>query len=167
LIAVKAPNVSDGLDLVSDAHKLHLRSKPECQAYYDALPTLRETMDAIKKIQQDRHAAHACTPGVCECKCGCSYEVKCTDDLDNDLCWTCALRVMRDDDEHGYKDESIVFEYKGRAYNRPLGRGVCLYEPDGTMSDLQLEDRLPEGEIEIEIVVRRAPPVGGSVEEQS
>lgn len=101
LIAVKAANPGDGLTLVLEAHRAHLGSKSECKAYYDSLPTLSETVAEIRKIYEDRHMDHECKPGACACKCGCGYQVDCVDDLDNKLCWSCALRVMRDDDEHG------------------------------------------------------------------
>lgn len=40
------------------------------------------------------------TGGTCY-ECACGVEVKCSEDLDDGLCWTCSLRDMRGDNEHG------------------------------------------------------------------
>jgi len=53
------------------------------------------------------------------------------------------------------KKSDIVFEYKGAIYNRPLGRGVCFREESGELTDLQLEDMIPEGDFYMEIIVRK------------
>jgi hypothetical protein len=49
-----------------------------------------------------------------------------------------------------------VFEYDGKIYVRPLGRGICLVDENGNLSDGQLEDDyLPEGYLHAQIVVTR------------
>lgn len=60
------------------------------------------------------------------------------------------------DKKHG----EIVFEYKGSAYFRPIGRGVCLAEPFMWRGEQVPADRLQfeelfEGDYEMEVVIRR------------
>lgn len=98
LISVRG---ADGPSLIDDAVDAHLAANAKCRHYYNSLPTLTETIAELRKIYADRHAVHTCVPAVCACKCGCGLQVKCGDDLSDGLCWSCMLRVMRDDDEHG------------------------------------------------------------------
>lgn len=53
---------------------------------------------------------------------------------------------------------SDTFEYSGRAYVRPIGRGICLLDPDPTTGKRfveQLEDLLDEGVWQITVQARR------------
>lgn len=50
-------------------------------------------------------------------------------------------------------DRDKVFEYKGKIYVRPIGRGVCLKEGDYEGTWAQLEKELPEGDFYMEVVV--------------
>ncbi|MCA1592512.1 MAG: hypothetical protein LC754_07660 [Acidobacteria bacterium] len=59
----------------------------------------------------------------------------------------------------GVLDGVVVFAYKGGIYNRPCRRGICFREPDGELSDAQLEDKIPEGDFEMEIIVRKKKAV--------
>ena len=53
-------------------------------------------------------------------------------------------------------NSEIIFEYKGRIYNRPLGRGICLKD-NGEYEKrvIYLDEAIPEGDFEIEIIVRK------------
>jgi hypothetical protein len=53
-------------------------------------------------------------------------------------------------------NSEIIFAYKGRIYNRPLGRGICLKD-DGEYEqhDIYLEEAIPTVDFEIEIIVRK------------
>ena len=55
------------------------------------------------------------------------------------------------------EDEQPIFEYNGRAYVRPVGRGICL-EEHPQADRLQLEELLPEGDCWISIVVYAKEP---------
>jgi hypothetical protein len=56
----------------------------------------------------------------------------------------------------------IIFQYKGEIYNRPMGRGIAFVQPDGIhgilyngeIRDLYLEDIIPDGNYEVEIIIR-------------
>jgi hypothetical protein len=50
----------------------------------------------------------------------------------------------------------IVFQYKGRIYNRPLRRGISTDRQDG--KDFYVEDSIPDGYFEAEIVIRAIAP---------
>lgn len=60
-------------------------------------------------------------------------------------------------------ETDVVFSYKGEIYNRPIGRGIEFVEPNGEFGifyrgevrDIALEDVIPEGHFEMEIVVRK------------
>jgi hypothetical protein len=53
-------------------------------------------------------------------------------------------------------NSEIIFDYKGRIYNRPLGRGICLKDNgEYEKRDIYLEEAIPEGDFEIEIIVRK------------
>ena len=54
--------------------------------------------------------------------------------------------------EAGKADRLTVFEYHGKIYNRPLGRGICL--DDNDPNNLELEERIPEGNFQADIVIR-------------
>ena len=49
------------------------------------------------------HAEHDCDPGKCACKCGCDVEMGCR--VLGPLCSVCSVRYMRDDEEHGPKED--------------------------------------------------------------
>ena len=53
-------------------------------------------------------------------------------------------------------NSEIIFEYKGRIYNRPLGRGICLKD-NGEYEKrvIYLDEAILEGDFEIEIIVRK------------
>lgn len=48
-------------------------------------------------------------------------------------------------------ESDVLFRYSGIAYNRPHGRGICLVDDDFE----ELEEKLPEGDFHIEIVVTK------------
>lgn len=100
LLTVKGSYDTEALKAVIDAHR---KSHPECQAYYDALPTLSKSIAALRQIAIDTCAKHDCNPGPCPCICGCGIELACRnpDSWGGILCAHCALRVIREDDEHG------------------------------------------------------------------
>ena len=105
LIAVKTENIPSGLDRVREAFDAHLSASSACGNYYDSLPTLEETIAELRKIEADRHAAHDCVTATCLCRCGCGLHVSCDSNLSDGLCWHCALRDMRGDDDHGLQNE--------------------------------------------------------------
>ena len=40
-------------------------------------------------------------------------------------------------------------------YNRPMGRGICFRFDNDDLSNIYLEDVIPEGDSEIEITIRK------------
>ena len=101
LIVVKVADAVGRFNEIRAAFDRHISENGKCKEYYDSLPTLEETLAELRRIEEERHASHICTPATCQCECGCGLQVKCYDDLSNFLCWCCELRVLRGDDEHG------------------------------------------------------------------
>ena len=54
---------------------------------------------------QKYHASHECKPARCNCVCGCETVLGCT--VMTDLCSTCHLSFVRDE------DETVTHEPKG------------------------------------------------------
>lgn len=50
----------------------------------------------------------------------------------------------------------IVFEYKGKIYNRPLGRGIALKDGEYGERGMYLDEVIPDGDFEIEIIIRKS-----------
>lgn len=49
----------------------------------------------------------------------------------------------------------IIFQYKGGIYNRPIGRGIMLKDGEYGRRDVYLDEVIPDGDFEIEIVIRK------------
>ena len=49
----------------------------------------------------------------------------------------------------------VSFAYQGGIYNRPLGRGIKLKDGEYSMRDVYLDEVIPDGDFEIEIIIRQ------------